>query len=122
MLLGLNVPVPELDHEPPVAIVTLPVKATVALLAQTLISLPAFAVGPGVIVTTIVFVTGLHPPLLVEVKVSVTVPAEISAALGMYTPFIVFGEKLPLPLEVHVPVVVVEKPFKLIFGLFEHTT
>jgi hypothetical protein len=44
---GLNVPVPPV-HTPPVAIVTEPLSIAVALLAQTLISGPALAVGAGV--------------------------------------------------------------------------
>ena len=40
-------------------------------------------VGEGVMVITIVFVTGAHAPLFVDVSVSVTVPAATSAALGV---------------------------------------
>ena len=80
---GLKVPVPLVAHVPPVATVTEPLNAMDVVLAQTVRSTPASDVGPGIIDTLTVLVTGLHPPLLVEVTVKVTVPALISAALGM---------------------------------------
>lgn len=75
-------PLPDELHIPPPAIVTEPLNATVALLAQMVWLLPALAVGPGVIVIVMALDTGLQPPLLADVKVSVTSPAEISPALG----------------------------------------
>jgi hypothetical protein len=66
--------------------------------------------------------TGVHP--LVEVKVSVTVPAAVSAALGEYDAFKVDadGEKVPLPLVVHTPVPVLEVAESKTEALFAHTT
>ena len=81
-MFGTNVPVPDDVHVPPVAIVTDPLNDTVALLAQTVWFAPALAVGAGVIKTLIVVDTGTQPPLLVDVRVSVTTPAIISAPLG----------------------------------------
>ena len=82
VLLGVNVPVPDEDQIPPEAIVTVPLNETVALFAQTDWLGPAFAVGAGVMFTVICAVTAAHPPLLVDVKVKETTPAETSAALG----------------------------------------
>ena len=121
VLLGEKVPVPELDHCPPVAIVTEPPRATVALFAQTLMSLPAFAVGPGVMLIVICEVIGKHVPLLPEVTVSTTVPVEISEALGTYVPVKAFGKNTPEPLVVHVPIPVVQVPVKATVGLLEQT-
>ena len=81
-------------------------------------------VGEGVMVITIVFVTGAHAPLFVDVSVSVTVPAATSAALGVYTAFIVvlFGENIPVPDVVHTaPVETVNEPFNVTFALFAQT-
>src|ERR1700749_547034 len=66
-LLGENEPVPVLDQTPPVATVTEPVKATLALLPHTDWAAPALAVAPGVIVAVVVLVTAIQPPLLVVV-------------------------------------------------------
>ncbi len=101
---------PLVDHTPPVAIVTPPFRFTIALLAQTLISAPAVTTGASVIVTIIWSVTARHPPLFVEVSVSVTVPAAVSAGLKTYDPLSPFGEKVPEPLVVHVPNPVEDEP------------
>jgi hypothetical protein len=82
VLFGTNVPVPEVDQIPPLAIVTDPFNVSVALLAQTVTLEPALAVGAGVILTVIVVLTAVQPPLLVDVRVRVTAPAVISALLG----------------------------------------
>jgi hypothetical protein len=82
VLLGKNVPEPDDVHIPPVAIETEPLSDTVALLAQTVWALPALATGEGVMKIFWVFVTAAHPPLFVEVIVSVTTPALISERLG----------------------------------------
>ena len=83
MLFGEKVPLPDVDQEPPDATVTLPLKVTFALLAQTVWSVPAFAVGDVVIVITIASETAVHVPFPVVVSVRVTVPAILSAALGV---------------------------------------
>ena len=80
---GVNVPVPLLDQYPPEAIETDPLKAILGVLAQTVMSVPASAVGAGVIETFITLDTELHPPLLVEVTVKVTDPVEMSVPLGI---------------------------------------
>jgi len=78
---------------------------------------PAFAVATGLIVIVIVDIAAGHGPEgSLVVKVSVTVPAVISAALGVYVAFkkLAFGEKLPPP-PLHDPLVALPPtiPFKL---------
>jgi hypothetical protein len=80
---GLNAPLPLVDHCPPVAIVTFPFRLTFELFPQTVMSAPAVTTGASVRLITSWSVTALHPPLFVDVSVSVTVPAAVSAALGM---------------------------------------
>ena len=67
------------------------------------------------------FAIGLQPPLAVKVKV--TVPAAVSALLGMYVAFKVFafGEKIPLPEVVHVPVPVEEVALRETLSLLAQT-
>ena len=79
---GLKVPVPPLQL-PPVATCTLPFRATVPLFAHTVTSGPALAVGASVKVSSTWSVAALHRPLPVVVRVSVTLPAAISAAVGV---------------------------------------
>src|ERR1700740_3725370 len=79
---GLNVPSPPL-HCPPVATVTLPAKVVAALFAHLVWSGPAFAVGGAEKKIVIASLTELQVPLPVEVSVSVTLPEEISAAVGV---------------------------------------
>jgi hypothetical protein len=83
VLFGEKVPLPEEDHIPPEAVVKLPLNVIAALLAQTVWSGPALAVGASVIVTVIWSATARHPPLLVVISVSVTVPFPVSAVLGI---------------------------------------
>ena len=54
-----------------------------ALLAHRVWSAPAFTVGDGVMVQVTWSLTGLQLPLPAEVRVSVTMPAATSAALGV---------------------------------------
>src|ERR1051325_7473285 len=118
---GVNVPAPP-DHVPPEATVTEPASVTVALLEHTVWSAPALAVGAVVIVITITSFTPVHPPLFVEVSVSVLVPAVISAALGVYVVLSALAfPKVPVPEEVHVPLPVEEEPERVTTELFAHT-
>ena len=82
VLLGLKEPRPPL-HTPPEAPATLPFSAMVALLAQTELLAPAFTEGAAVKASVIGLATALHPPLPVVVRVSVTEPPAISAAVGV---------------------------------------
>ena len=76
-------PLPEVVHCPVVVNpITLPDRL-ITLLAHIVTLGPASTIGEVVIVTIIVSDTGIQFPLLVETKVSVTVPAEISAGLGV---------------------------------------
>ena len=83
-------------------------------------SVPAFAVGAGVMVIVIWSVTGLFGPFPVDVRVKVTVPAEISAALGVYTALsAVFpGLYVPLPPDHIPPVAPITDPLSVTEGLF----
>jgi hypothetical protein len=71
--------------------------------AQVLITDPATAVGAAVIVRDFVDVAFVQPEAALAVKVSVTLPALISAALGVYAARLseVAFEKVPVPLDVH---------------------
>ena len=61
-----------------------PARVTVALLAQTIWSTPAFTVAGGLIVIVIESFAATHGPVGSSVvKVSVTVPALISLAVGV---------------------------------------
>ena len=79
---GENDPVP-LDDQVPVPVLDDPLNNTFGLLTQTETLLPAFTSGAGVIVMTIESETAKQVPLPVLVRYSVTVPAEVSAALGV---------------------------------------
>ncbi len=50
---------------------------------QTEISAPAFTLGALVMVTVMEFATALHKPFPVVVSVMVTLPAVVSALLGV---------------------------------------
>ena len=77
-----NVPSPSVDQLRPVETVTCPFRVTTLLFEQTVWSAPAFTEGASVMVSTIESLAARQPPLLVEVSISVTVPAAVSAALG----------------------------------------
>ena len=68
---------------PPVAPVTVPLRVIAGLFAHTEPLAPAFTMGAGVMVITLVALALLQVPLPVVVRVSVTVPAAISAADGV---------------------------------------
>ena len=65
------------------ATVNEPFSTASALLAQRVWSAPAFAVGACVMVQVTWSFTALQVPLPAEVSVNVTLPAVISAALGV---------------------------------------
>ncbi len=81
-MLGAKVPLPPLQT-PPVATVTLPFKAALALFEQSEMFAPALAVGAGVIVYVTWLLTALQLPLPAEVRVKVTLPFAISPAVGV---------------------------------------
>ena len=78
----MNVPAPPLQI-PPVAPITDPFKVITELFVQTLPFAPALTKGAGVNVISLLLATGLHVPLPVLVNVSVSVPAAISAVVGV---------------------------------------
>jgi len=102
---GLNVPVPELDQIP-VPVVDVPVRLTFGLFPQTVILFPAVTVTLEMNVITMVSVTGLQFPLPVDVSTSVTLPAVVSALLGLYEPVneVLDGVNVPVPELDHCPV------------------
>ena len=79
---GLKEPLPPL-HRPPVAPLTVPASWALGWLAQLVSAGPASASGAGVMVMTTWSLTGLLLPLPTDVRVRVTLPAAISAALGV---------------------------------------
>jgi hypothetical protein len=80
-----NVPVPLVLHVLVVApeAVTVPLSVTLGLFLHTVMSSPASTIGAGLIVITTTSLTALHPTT-VDVNVSVTVPAAMSPAPGVY--------------------------------------
>lgn len=73
---------------------------TAPLFEQVFTSVPATAVGPGVIDNVFVDVTEAQPVFPLTVSLIVTLPARISAALGLYFAFVkdVVPVKVPVPL------------------------
>jgi low affinity Fe/Cu permease len=73
------------DHVPPLAPPpNPPASCTCGVLAHTIASRPAFTVAAGLMVIFIASLTAPHGPAgSLVVKVSVTVPAVTSAALGV---------------------------------------
>ena len=92
-------------HTPPTAFSTVPCSDTAGLLVHTCWSGPASGRGFGLKVSTIWSCWGVQEP--VEVSVRVTVPRARSPMLGSYVAFrlVALGWKVPLPLVVHLPVV-----------------
>ena len=74
MPLVLQVPLPVLE---------LPFNVTIGLLAQILSLFPALTFGACVNVIVKLSVTALQPPLPVVVSISNTLPAVVSALLGL---------------------------------------
>jgi hypothetical protein len=103
---GLNVPVPEVVHMPPPAITIEPANCTLLTCEQTSWSGPAFTAGSGPNLTVRLELTTLQLFWLVDVRVSTTAAAALSAAEGRYCAFkeVLFGEKVPVPAVVHIPV------------------
>ena len=81
VLFGTKLPAPPLQM-PPLAMPTEPFSTTLALLAQAVMSAPAFTTGGGVKFRETWSATDTQPPLPVVVRVSVTLPAAISAGVG----------------------------------------
>jgi hypothetical protein len=100
-----NVPVPLVDHvtplvlfaDEPVVILTAP------SIEQVGIAEPALAVGAAVIVNVFVDVAAVHEPALFAVSFIVTLPALISAALGLYVAAVndVALVNVPVPVDDH---------------------
>ena len=114
-----NVPVPDVVHVP-LPVEEVPVRETTELFAQTVTSLPALTVGAGVNVTRMLSSSELQFPLLDVLRISITLPAAISEASGLYVALSVrlSGEKVPPPKVVQMPEPEVEVPFSETAGLF----
>ena len=76
-------------------------------------------------VTVIASIAALHPPLLVDVSVKVTLPAVLSAAEGVYVApsVVLLGVNDPVPEVVQVPVVLppLTEPDKVTIALLAQT-
>ena len=79
---GAKVPLPELVHDPPLAMVTAPLNVMPAVSEQTSWSILALAVGAGVKESSMVSATAWHVPFNMEVNTMLTLPANLSAAVG----------------------------------------
>ena len=80
---GENVPEPFVDQVPPVAIATLPDRLTEDTSAHTILSFPALTLGIGVKLMSTTSEIGSQAPVKIVVNVSVTIPAAVSAAVGV---------------------------------------
>ena len=100
----------------------LPFRATLALLAHSVTSAPALAVGAGVKVMVIASLTATQLPTPVVVAVRVMLPLAISVAVGVYTGFtaVLPGVKVPAPPVQMIPVATVYPPTKVAFALLPH--
>src|SRR3990172_1956978 len=108
----------------PVATVKEPDRETTGLLAQTVSSGPAFAMGPSVMVSKKLSCSATQIPLPVDVNVSTTEPARVSALLAVYVAVSTdeSGENVPVPLVAQKPPVATDTvPDRVIMGLFEQT-
>tara|TARA_B110000305_G_C18770183_1_gene329219 strand:- start:27 stop:386 length:360 start_codon:yes stop_codon:yes gene_type:complete len=79
-----NVPVPLLLHCPLVVPDIVPLRAQLALFAHNVSGLPGFTFGAGCTTNSIPEVTEEQIPLLVDAKVSITVPKVVSAMPAVY--------------------------------------
>jgi len=82
LLFGVKVPVPLVLHTPE-PVDEVPFRITEELLAQTLTPDPALTVGGAVYLIVVVSETATQFALLADVSVRVTIPPEISVALGI---------------------------------------
>ena len=107
MLLGLKDPDAPLQMPVVVGPDTKPESTAVALFLHAVKFGPAFTVGAFVKLIITLSTVCLQLPLLVDVKVKLTVPAAISDALGLYKEFkvVLFGVNVPVP-PLQMPVVV----------------
>src|SRR5688572_24723189 len=98
VLFGLKLPVP-LVLQVAVPVLVVPFSTTLGLFTHTESSIPAFTTGASVIVMTTWSCTARQVPLPVVVTVIVTVPAAVSALLGIYVTVgeTLLGVKLPVP-------------------------
>jgi len=120
---GEKLPSPDVVQFTPPAMVNEAPSVTRLLFAQTVWSTPALAVGASVNVTIIWSLTAGQAPLFVEVNVSVTEPAAVSALLGVYVALgvLTLGENVPLPVLVQVPLPVLEEAPSRTAALFAQT-
>ena len=120
--LGEKVPVPKVVHTP-LPVVEEPFKETLGLFLHAMVFDPATTRGLSVILITIASDTGLHSPFPVVVSVMVTLPAAVSAALGVYVGFMLVAlEKMPVPEDDQVaPVPIENEPLRETTALFAHT-
>ncbi len=82
VLFGEKDPLPRVVHAA-FPVVLVPLSDASGLLIQTEVFAPAFTLGASEIVTTNGSETGLQLPIPVVVSVNITVPAAVSATLGV---------------------------------------
>ena len=93
-------PLPEVDQYPlPVPPITNPLNKT-GVLEQAVWSVPAITCGIVTIVKIMLSLIWLQPLLFSDNKVSITEPAVVSSAEGIYVGLRIVseGEKVPVPL------------------------
>src|SRR5262245_15998607 len=122
---GLNVPVPPFQVPVDTVPETLPLSATCGLVEHTAWSGPAFTTVLGSMVITIWSLTAGHGPLgSLVVSVRVTLPAAISAAVGVYVALRAVGLGLNVPappLQVPIDAPPPMLPASCTCGLLAHT-
>ena len=84
VLEGTNDPEPPDQMAPVATVKPLPFKVTAALLAQTVLSIPALICGEGVNAIVTLSVDGEQIPLPVDVNVNTRLPERISPFVGVY--------------------------------------
>lgn len=100
-----------------------PLSVVADALSQSTWLAPAKTTGAGVKLNSIVSVTWLQPPFPVVVKNINTLPAVVSAALGVYKVVNeLLGVNVPVPELDHTPpLAIVTEPFRATVGLLAHT-
>jgi len=123
-LLGLNDPETPLQIPVVVGPVTNPETVAEALFWQTVMLVPALTIGALVKLIMMSSTVWLQLPLFVEIRVKLTEPAAISAALGVYSEFnvVLLGVKVPVPpAQIPVEVGPFTEPEREEIGLLLHT-
>jgi hypothetical protein len=120
---GAKVPLPNVVHVPEL-VEEIPLRTGLAALGQSARFAPASTKGPLVNVIRSVSVTCRQLPLPVELSRIITLPAVVSALLGIYETFIfvLFGVNVPVPVVDHeAPAEILKLPLRLIVPALAQT-